>query len=629
MRFAVARLIGAALVLSSLTLVAPPATAAGAGHAVGLATAPASGWSARPEDYPDTVTEKDVEIRMSDGVVLRADVERPADASGAAIETPLPVLVTITAYNKTFIAAGGGGLAGSDPSYLVKRGYVNVIVDARGTGSSRGRWHAFGARENRDGGEVMEWAHVQPWSNGDTGMTGPSYMGISQLFAAVGETYRPQSDLPAGSRRRCLSRRRGLRRPVRRRLHPAVARPGDGHRSVPPALHRYRTAVRDRRARGPPRRGRHLHRLGAADLGALGGQPAYDGPFYAERSPINIIDDVDVPAFFIGGEHDLFQRGTPLLFENLRKRGIPTKMILGPWDHLQASSGKDVAKAGYGTLERAPAPLVRPLAQGRRRRCARLRHPEPQLLRPGTRRLADVIGLDHRPEGHVVPPVRLGHERQAGRAHQLLRPRTARRTSCPSRSRACALGRPTSGPRASSNQFGPPANPVSEGQRDQRQARRGVRDRARHRADHHAGPDQRPHLRLQQQWRGHAVGRGGGRRARRHGQQAHRRMAGPLASCPGRVAHPQDSTARSCSRTTRSREATQKKLARGEVAPIDVEVFPTAATIRPGHRLRLAVQAFDVPHLLPSAPAAPGHLTVIKLHTSEQYPSELTLPTLP
>jgi putative CocE/NonD family hydrolase len=77
-----------------------------------------------------------------------------------------------------------------------------------------------------------------------------------------------------------------------------------------------------------------------------------------------------------------------------------------------------------------------------------------------------------------------------------------------------------------------------------------------------------------------------------------------------------------------TREA-QKKLPRGEVAPIDVEVFPTAATIRPGHRLRLAVQAFDVPHLLPSARTALGHLTVMKVHTSQQFPSELTLPTVP
>ena len=97
-------------------------------------------------------------------------------------------MVTITAYNKTVIAGGfGSTLAGGDPAYLVKRGYAQLTVDARGTGSSDGSWCAFCAREDRDAAEVMTWAHSQPWSNGSTAMTGASYMGISQIFAAAGK----------------------------------------------------------------------------------------------------------------------------------------------------------------------------------------------------------------------------------------------------------------------------------------------------------------------------------------------------------------------------------------------------------------------------------------------------------
>jgi predicted acyl esterase len=72
--------------------------------------------------------------------------------------------------------------------------------------------------------------------------------------------------------------------------------------------------------------------------------------------------------------------------------------------------------------------------------------------------------------------------------------------------------------------------------------------------------------------------------------------------------------------------ASKEPLADGEVAPVDVEVFPTAAKIRPGHRLRLAVQAFDVPHLAPSAQDLPGTLTMMTIHASAEYPSELTVP---
>ena len=71
-----------------------------------------------------------------------------------------------------------------------------------------------------------------------------------------------------------------------------------------------------------------------------------------------------------------------------------------------------------------------------------------------------------------------------------------------------------------------------------------------------------------------------------------------------------------------------KPLVAGEVAPIDVEVFPTHARIKPGHRLRIAIQAFDVPHLLPALPNLLGSLVPMTLHTSPSRPSELTVPVI-
>ena len=72
--------------------------------------------------------------------------------------------------------------------------------------------------------------------------------------------------------------------------------------------------------------------------------------------------------------------------------------------------------------------------------------------------------------------------------------------------------------------------------------------------------------------------------------------------------------------------AAKAKLPRGKVAPIDVEIFPTGAAIRPGHRLRLSVQAFDIPHLLSPLPDLLGQLTPLTVHASKRYPSVLTLP---
>jgi len=66
----------------------------------------------------------------------------------------------------------------------------------------------------------------------------------------------------------------------------------------------------------------------------------------------------------------------------------------------------------------------------------------------------------------------------------------------------------------------------------------------------------------------------------------------------------------------------------GEVVPVDVEVFPTGARLQKGHRLRVSVQAFDVPHLMPTLPQLPGTLGLLRVHSSPAQPSQLVLPTV-
>jgi predicted acyl esterase len=73
-------------------------------------------------------------------------------------------------------------------------------------------------------------------------------------------------------------------------------------------------------------------------------------------------------------------------------------------------------------------------------------------------------------------------------------------------------------------------------------------------------------------------------------------------------------------------KAAKGKLARGKVVPIDVEIFPTGAAIRPGHRLRISIQAFDIPHLLAPLPDLPTQPAPLTIHNSAKYPSVLTLP---
>ncbi len=180
---------------------------------------------AAPSKYPGMTIEWNVPIRMSDGTVLKANVFRPADASGRAISTPTPTIVNMTPYTK-FVSAlatlalnvpvlsdtvikllnlldfsgtpiagvndlrdvlNGGMTAsftGLDPK-LVRSGYTQVVVDVRGTGYSQGVWQVFGEREQKDTVEVLDWVRGQKWSNGRMGMTGVSYSGINQLQVAA------------------------------------------------------------------------------------------------------------------------------------------------------------------------------------------------------------------------------------------------------------------------------------------------------------------------------------------------------------------------------------------------------------------------------------------------------------
>src|SRR5579884_1566832 len=144
-----------------------------------LAAAPAAqAWSPPPAVATSVVKTANVPVQMSDGTVLYVDVIRPADAGGNPLPGRLPVLLTQTPYNKNTPSLN------FEDDYLVEHGYVQVIADVRGTGSSEGTWDSFGAREQRDGYELAEWTRTQPWSNGSIGLHGTSYGAINQFLTA-------------------------------------------------------------------------------------------------------------------------------------------------------------------------------------------------------------------------------------------------------------------------------------------------------------------------------------------------------------------------------------------------------------------------------------------------------------
>jgi len=143
----------------------------------------------------------DVDIKMDDGTVLKADVFRPVS------EGRFPVLLSYGPYAKGLAFQEGYSsawermaeqhpdiTAGStnqyqnwevvDPEKWVPDGYVCVRVDSRGCGNSPGYIDHFSARETRDLCLCIEWAGNEPWSNGKVGLNGISYYAMNQWHAA-------------------------------------------------------------------------------------------------------------------------------------------------------------------------------------------------------------------------------------------------------------------------------------------------------------------------------------------------------------------------------------------------------------------------------------------------------------
>jgi putative CocE/NonD family hydrolase len=119
----------------------------------------------------DIVTEKNVSMKTRDGVTLHADIYRPAG------DGPFYVLLVRTPYNKYGSAAFG--------QKAVQHGFMVVAQDVRGRYSSEGEWYPF-KHETDDGYDAVEWAAGLPHSNGQVGMYSGSYVGATQMLAAIG-----------------------------------------------------------------------------------------------------------------------------------------------------------------------------------------------------------------------------------------------------------------------------------------------------------------------------------------------------------------------------------------------------------------------------------------------------------
>lgn len=119
-------------------------------------------------------------IPMDDGVRLGATVTFPSKDGKTAAPGKFPVVLSMTPY-------GRDGVCGCPAqTFYPSRGIVSAVVDVRGTGGSEGNLDGnyFSPREQRDGYDLVEWFGTRSWSNGKVGMSGGSYVGITQYLTA-------------------------------------------------------------------------------------------------------------------------------------------------------------------------------------------------------------------------------------------------------------------------------------------------------------------------------------------------------------------------------------------------------------------------------------------------------------
>lgn len=314
----------------------------------------------RTSQRHDLLVQHDVEARMRDGVVLRANIYRPAG------DGRYPVLLSRQPYNKDVNI----NLLYADPVELASRGYIVVMQDVRGRYASDGIFTPS-EQEFEDGYDSVQWAAGLPGSDGQVGMFGRSYhaetqwraavmqppalksmvSGVSRWHHSIEAEERPGGAL-GGSRLGWLQFQIGPDAVLRR------------DRGDPEALARAMADFGEtttRLASGELLGELPLRRL--ADLpGSLMGdaiaamERPLDAPLYRRAWPADSYERIRADTFHIGGWYDIFTAGTLAQYQEMaaatqRTGGRPPHLLIGPWTHsvfLSASGQLDFGPAASG-----------------------------------------------------------------------------------------------------------------------------------------------------------------------------------------------------------------------------------------------------------------------------------------
>ena len=276
------------------------------------------------------ITPETKSLVTSDGIRLDADIYHPGGPG------PYPVLLMRQPYGRRIAST----VTYAHPSWYANHGYIVVIQDVRGRGSSEGNFELL-KNECSDGRETLDWVVDIPGSDGQVGMYGFSYQGMTQLMAAHTNHDALKTICPAmagadlyhdwayegGVFRlfNSLTWAAQLSAETARRDGDAMRYADRYELGHEPSIGALMSAAE----------GRTRQRLGDSFFNAWIDEPQ-ESDYWRERSAVPLPSDTKLSTLHIGGWYDAFLTGTLRTFEHFKRLGnsAENELVIGPWGHL-------------------------------------------------------------------------------------------------------------------------------------------------------------------------------------------------------------------------------------------------------------------------------------------------------
>lgn len=282
-----------------------------------------------------------VSMVTRDGVRLDADVYRPEE------EGEYPVLLMRQPYGRAIASTP----VYAHPTWYASHGYIVAIQDVRGRGTSEGKFELF-THEIEDGFDTVNWAANLPGSNGNVGMYGFSYQGMTQLYAAAAKppalkticpamiAYDLYADWGYEGGAFCLQNNLGWAIQL-------AAETARLKRDII-AYQMLCAASRNLPFYDPePFLIACLRKYAPNNFYYQWSDHPQPDEYWEKLSPKKYLQDVDLPMLHIGGWFDTHLRGTINLYKAMAaKSAFPQHIGIGAWAHLPW--GRKIGAIDYG-----------------------------------------------------------------------------------------------------------------------------------------------------------------------------------------------------------------------------------------------------------------------------------------